>query len=132
MAALMGDPMFQTKQRHGCLTARLVVIVIANVLVGLAYLAARGTIAGALPNVPRGIFLLLSAVSFVNVVFAIALFQWKRWGFYGFVATSLLALVINLAAGLGVVRSLIGLLGVAILYGVLQIGGARKGWTQLE
>jgi len=30
------------------------------------------------------------------------------------------------------VRSLSGLLGLLILYGVLQIGGKDKGWSQLE
>ncbi|MGH3755135.1 MAG: hypothetical protein ACRDRP_21075 [Pseudonocardiaceae bacterium] len=61
-----------------------------------------------------------------NVVCAIALFQWRKWGFYGFVATSVVGLVVNLAIGLNPVQALLGLVGIAILYGVLQIGGTGR------
>ena len=68
----------------------------------------------------------------LNIVCAVALFQWKKWGFFGFVATSILALGLNLTIGLNIFQVILGLAGIAILYGVLQIGNERKGWTQLE
>ena len=39
---------------------------------------------------------------------------------------------INLSLGLTVVQVALGLVGILILYGVLQIGDDKKGWTQLE
>jgi hypothetical protein len=122
----------QMKQRHGCLTAWLVLIIVANALVGVAYLATAGTLTrtGTVPGWAIPVLILLSLA---NVGLAIALFMWKRWGFYGFVATSLIALVVNLAIGLSVAQAVFGLVGVAVLYGVLQIGNvSNKGWPQLD
>jgi hypothetical protein len=56
-----------------------------------------------------------------NVVFSILLFKWMKIGFWGFLITSIGALIINLSIGLGIGQSLFGLVGIAILYGVLQI-----------
>jgi hypothetical protein len=50
----------------------------------------------------------------------------------GFLATSIVALFVNFALGIGIGQSLLGLLGVALLYAVLQIGKENKGWPQLE
>ena len=67
-----------------------------------------------------------------NLVCAIGLFRWKKWGFWGFVGSASIVFVINLSIGLSLGAALAGLLGVAILYGVLHIGKERKGWPQLE
>ena len=74
----------------------------------------------------------LAALAAVNVACAVAIFLWKKWGFYGFAATSAVAFVVNLALGINFVQALFGLIGLAILYGVLQIGSANKGWPQLD
>ena len=52
--------------------------------------------------------------------------------FLGFYVTSLISLVINIMIGLDVAQSLLGLNGIALLYGVLQMGDTNKGWTQLD
>ena len=68
----------------------------------------------------------------MNLVFAIALLRWKEWGFWGFVATSVVIFFVNLSFGFSLGRALLGLLGVANLYGVLHIGKERQGWSQLD
>lgn len=120
------------KQRHGCLTAWLVLVIIANALVALLYVAGGGVVAASLPSARGWLVPVLAVLALANVAFAIALFLWRRWGFYGFVASSLVGLVVNLAAGINPAQAVFGLVGVAILYGVLQIGSANKGWPQLE
>jgi hypothetical protein len=40
--------------------------------------------------------------------------------------------VVNLAIGVSLGLALLGFVGVAILYGVLQIGGCESGWNQLD
>jgi hypothetical protein len=123
----------EVKQRHGCLTAWLILMIVVNSLAALVYIFASGVIKHGLPNAPAWAFPALAVLGIIaNVVFAIALFQWKKWGFLGFVGTSILAFVINLILGLNIVQVLFGLLGVLVLYGVLQIGEDKKGWTQLE
>lgn len=118
------------KQRHGCLTTWLVLLIGINALLAIVYVLGSSAVAASLPA-SRGwaipVFILLAIA---NVVFAIALFQWRRWGFYGFVASSVVAFALNLAVGAG--PAIAGLLGPLVLFGVLQIGGPRRGWDQLE
>jgi hypothetical protein len=128
----MESNMAEPKQRHGCLTAWLILMIIANSLTALIYLIASGTIKSGLPSAPAWTVPTLAVACIANVVFSVALFQWKKWGFWGFVGTSILALVINLTIGLHISRVLLGVLGVVILYAVLQIGKENRGWIQLE
>jgi hypothetical protein len=63
--------------------------------------------------------------------------MWKKWGFWGFCATSVLALAINLiyfrSGTVTIIISIISsLLAVLILFGVLHIGRENKGWPQLK
>lgn len=123
--------MADQKSRHGCLTAWLVFMVIANSLSSLFYLFGSASVKQALPNAPSWIFPVLVFMGLVNVVCAFALFMWKKWGFWGFCVSSVIALITNISAGIGA-SSIVGLIGVAILYGVLQIGQEDKGWPQLD
>jgi hypothetical protein len=124
--------MKENKERHGCLTAWLVFLIIANAASALLYLVASDAIRQTLPIAPGWVFPLLAVVGIFNLVCAIALLRWKKWGFYGFVVSSIVALVINLSIGLGIVQSLAGLLGLAILYGLLHLGKENKAWPQLD
>lgn len=124
--------MEQTKSRHGCLTAWLVLMIIANAASGLIYIFGGSTVRSTFPGAPGWAFPALIVFSLVNLVCAIAIFQWKKWGFWGFCASSILVGFVNLSIGLGIGTTLGGLIGLAILYGVLQIGNENKGWPQLE
>jgi len=124
----MGDG----KNRHGCLTAWLVLMIVANSAAALMYLLGSEAIRDKLPNMPGWTFPVLIVLSLFNLVCAIALFQWKKWGFWGICASGVVALVVNLSAGLGIGSTLAGLLGVLLLYGVLHIGKENKGWPQLD
>lgn len=120
------------KERHGCLTAWLVLVILANGFTALATPLSVASIQEALPDFPAWIVWPIAGLALLNILFAVALFNWKRWGFYGFVATSLAACALNLYAGLGIFDSVRGLIGIAVLYGVLQIGGKKSGWAQLD
>jgi hypothetical protein len=120
------------KQRHGCLTAWLVLMIIANSLTAIIYLLATGGATTRLSALPIWALGLLAVGSLFNVICAIALLRWKIWGFWGFLGVAALALVVNVTLGLNIVQIVLGLVGVGVLYGVLQIGGEKKGWDQLE
>lgn len=124
--------MSEGKQRHGCLTAFLVVGIILNALASLMHLLGGAMIRQNFPDAPGWALPVLAIGGIFNIVCLIALFQWKKWGFYGAVAFGILVFVVNLVVGLDVVQALMGLFGIVVLYGVLQIGGDKKGWTQLE
>ena len=120
------------KSRHGCLTTWLVLMIIANSGAALMYLLGSEAIRRTLPNAPGWVFPVLIVLSLFNLACAIALFQWKKWGFWGFCASAAVALVVNLSLGLGIASALAGLIGVLLLYGVLHIGKENKGWPQLD
>ncbi len=124
----------ENKQRHGCVTAWLILMIIANSLTALTYLLAREFISQSLPvEIPATMMIALAILGIGNVVFSIMLFNWKRTGFWGFVATSLLAFIINLVIGLGIGQSLFGLIGIGVLYAVLQFKKADvSAWENLE
>ncbi len=121
------------KQRHGCLTTWLFLMVAVNSVLALIYALTAEQSRHGLPHLGTARTRpILAGICAANVFFSIGLFRWKRWGFFGLVASSLLTFVFNLAIHLSVGRAVFGLLGLIVLYGVLQIGDRNKGWTQLE
>ncbi len=122
--------MNQLKQRHGCLTTYIILMIVANSATALAYLLVGSTIN---PGIPPWAFVVLGVFAVFNLICAIALFKWKRWGFWGFIICSVVALIVNLIVGMGITQSLFGgVVSVALLYGVLHIGKENKGWPQLD
>jgi len=128
------DTLNNVKQRHGCVTAWLVLMIILNSISALMYLFAGDMVAKNIPGDISGSMLLpLGFLGLLNVIFSIMLFKWNKIGFWGFVLTSVGAFIINLSIGLGVGQSILGLVGIAVLYGVLQIKkGNVAAWTNLE
>ncbi len=129
----MTEPtVLQEKERHGCLTAYLVFAIIANSATALLYLFGAAAIKRSTPNIPDWAFPVLIVLVLFNLACAIALLRWKKWGFWGLIVSAVVTLGINLTIGLGLSSAIVGLLGVVILYGVLQIGKDNRGWPQLD
>ncbi|MBT9159119.1 MAG: hypothetical protein DDT27_00679 [Dehalococcoidia bacterium] len=129
--------MVQEKQRHGCLTAWLVLLIIGGALsllgTALGYLVDPQLMREALPDAPGWTFPAMAVLSLLGLVFAIALFAWKKWAFWGYVLSSIAGVIVSVSMGVPVWQWLLGLAGVVVLYAVLQIGGKeKKGWSQLE
>ena len=117
------------KQRHGCLTAWLIYMIIGNSISSLIYLINPGMFQ---LDASEGIFVLLAFLGTLNVMCAIALLQWKRWGFYGFCGTAVISCFINISLGLGIVSVIGALIAVGALFGMLNIGQERKAWPRLK
>ena len=83
------------KARHGCVTAWLVFMIVVNSITALMYFFGGDAIMGVLPDVNKGMILLLGVIGLANVGCAILLFQWKKIGFWGFVATSVITMGIR-------------------------------------
>jgi hypothetical protein len=122
----------ESKKRHGCLTAFLIFILIANAAAALMFIFGGQMIKENAPEIAAWTLPLLAIGAVLNLVFAIALFKWKKWGFWGVLVTSIAGLVLNIVAGYGIGQSLTGLIVLAVLYGVLHIGKDNRGWPQLE
>lgn len=104
-------------------------MIVMNSLVSLIYLVLWGVVAPA--GAETWVRPVLVFVGLVNVIFAVALIRWRRWGFWGFAVSTVVALIVNVAVlGLGP-WSVFGVLGIAALYGLLQLG-RPKAWLLLE
>jgi hypothetical protein len=68
------------------------------------------------PNVSSWMWYLDGIIAIANVVFVIFLFMWKKWPFYGICALTIIVFILNIIAGFGIISSIFGLLGPAILY----------------
>lgn len=72
----------------------------------------------------------------MNVIYVVALFRWKKWGFWGISLNSAIACFtsiyyepLSILSILGAVLS--SLLGILILYWALNIGKDIKAWSRL-
>lgn len=124
----------EEKQRHGCVTAWLIFIIVVNSMVALLYLLGGDLVVENFPNdVSTPMIALLGVMSIGNVVFSVMLLRWQKVGFWGFALTSIIALAINLHIGIGMGQSITGLIGLGLLYAVLQIrSGDKSAWESLE
>jgi hypothetical protein len=120
------------KQRLGCLTAWLVLMILANAFALVSVPLRVGLIEQLIPNFPAWVVWPIFLLAILNIGFAIALLQWKKWGFFGVLCTSLTAFALNIYLGIGIPHAVAGLVGIVILYGLLQIGREKSGWSQLE
>jgi hypothetical protein len=118
------------KQRHGCLTAWLILALIANSAVTIYYVVSL-LAGGNGANMPTWALFLFFVASLGAVFCIVLLFRWRKVGFWGYAALGIFTILINLAIGMGAL-SLTSLVSIAVLYGVLQIGKTNKGWPQLE
>ena len=128
------------KQRQGCLTAFLVLMIIfyANAFL---FFFVRNSVhifanpnhlnQEALPGLPPAALPVLLILPLCYLISAIALFRWKKWGFWMCAATAVADCLIYLWFGDYSDSVLAGVVPLA-LYGVLHIGTETKGWTQLD
>ena len=124
----------ETKQRHGCVTAWLILMIIAGTLSAASYFFMHEYFDENYPvEVSQPIKQIYGMLSIANVFLAVMLLQWKKWAFYFFAMNSLIVLILNLYIGLSIVISFMGLFGLAILFGVLQIKkDGVSAWENLE
>jgi hypothetical protein len=118
--------------RHGCLTTYLVFVIIANSALALVYLFGAEGLQRNGPKTPDWAFWALAICGIINVISAVALLRWKRWGFWLFAVSAIAGVGINFSIGVGPQGIFGAVLGLALLYAVLHIGGERKAWPRLH
>ncbi len=122
--------MTDTKKRNGWLTAWLILIIIANAITLLIYLS--GVASQVLGPMPGWFIAVAIVLSLFNVICVIALFRWKKWGFWGICVSAIIEFIVNISIGEAVGVTILGLVGPLILFGLLHVGEKDKGWPQLE
>jgi hypothetical protein len=122
----------ETKQRSPYVRVWLITMMLLNVLGILANIIRTGARTTDLPGATPGGFLLLTALSLVNLVFLVMIWRWRRWGFYALGLSTLLVVVINVFVGMPPIRSLIGMGSYFALYVLLRGGEEKSAWSQLD
>ena len=97
-------------RRGGCLTAYLILMLVANCGTASIYVLGSSWLRENLPTFPVWGPVALALVGLANFGLAWALWQWRLWAMWGVVGTTLLAAGINWLA-LGWVSALVGLVG---------------------
>jgi inner membrane protein involved in colicin E2 resistance len=120
------------KQRQGFLTAWLVTLIAGNSLAIVTNLLAVLAFSEDFHIDAPWVFMVLIVGGILNIFFAIALFRWKKWGFYGFIATTILAFLVSSSWGTSRMQAYCGLIGLVVLFAALKTGNENKGWPQLE
>ena len=112
----------------------MVLLVLANGFSAVSFLFYRDALTESLGTpLPENMLWISGALSVLNLIFALMLFSWKKWAFWGLLLTSLLSFGLNLYLGLGIVNASIGLLGIVLLYALLQMKHKGKSaWEQLS
>jgi len=117
---LKNDFVLSPPERHGCVTAWLIIMLVSNAIVSLVYfLMANGLMHGS--KLSSVTLMALTLIGMLNVTFSIMLLSWKKIAFYGFGIIGVFTFLLNISVGISPLGSLFGLAGVAILYGILQI-----------
>lgn len=104
------------KKRGFWLTAFLVLMFIANPLTSIMYLTNPEIYVTLIPGMTVGLIYTMGVMALMNVVFAVGIWTWKKWGVFGFYGSAAIAFGINIIAGLGVLASSLGLIGVLIIF----------------
>jgi len=120
------------KKRHILATILLGIITIGNGLASPLYiLGYPPELREAFPQVPHIFWTILGSLGPVVVICCIALFRWKKWGFWGICIVSALVTITELLYGFGY-PALIGPCVVLLLYGLLRLGKENSAWNDLE
>ncbi len=119
------------RNRGGCLRTFLILVLTANALAALFLLNADDVFKYNLPSLPGLALEVYTVVSFANVVFALAIWKLKKWGMYGFIISTLVAVVVNVLSGVPIIPSLVGLGYIAILFFLLNRGD-HPIWSQMD
>ncbi len=97
------------------LTALLVLILVVNPVLALLYLVTFDSLSLDVPSMPLWAAPVLIAACLAAYVCGLALWRWKKWGFYGVAAAAVVAFIVNLASSLPWPLTLLGLLSTGLL-----------------
>jgi hypothetical protein len=123
------------KYRHGCVTALLIFMMIANSASVILYLFATEFISKTLSiEISDSDKIFLSLFQIANLISCILLFQWKKIGFWLYIVTNVATVVLSIYQGKGISQLWSALIGIALLFGVMQITtkNRKTTWNELS
>jgi hypothetical protein len=124
----------QNKQRHGCLTAWLVYLIIAYSFSAIFYFFKTDEISKVLEyKISENMILIRGSLGIFGIIFTIMLLKWVKLGCWGILIISILLSAIQLINEDNIMSSFFILLCLIILYALLQLKKSNvSGWDNLE
>lgn len=110
-------------KRSGCLTVFLIVLIVLYALGTIGTFFAGPLLSGFMPeySTDTSYSIFSGVLSLLNILFLIGVWKYKKWGFYGFVAVSLLNIILSILITSSIITSLIsGLIFPLILYFLIK------------
>lgn len=123
--------MTKKKTRHGLLLAVLVLVLVLNAMILVVYALLPDRVPAAFASAPGWAYAARGALAAVNMACVLAMLLWRRWGFYGYVASVAVTFGVSLSVGVGLAQALFPLVLLLAVFGALQTG-KPSGWAQLE
>lgn len=123
----MATSAVSNRERAGCLSYWLAILVLLNVVGIVSYLTGGNSVFYLPPNPPTWAIGLLIGATVVSAVCAYGVWMWKRWGLYGFVASFIVAMIAHVIIGGNPIAALFTILGLFMLYAMLR---GRIGWFE--
>ena len=98
------------------LTAFLILMVVTNPFIAFIYFSSPEVMIQLYPLLSVGLLYFMGSLAILNFLFAIGIWQWKKFGVYGIYVSIAIGFIINLYLGVGIRGSSFGLIGVVIIY----------------
>ena len=124
----------KNKQRHGCLTAWLIYLIISYSIVSLGLLYnIDGVVQRFKYLKSENLLLIVASIEILNVLFSFMLLKWVKLGFWGLLSTSILLSVIQIINSNNILTPVITVIVMSILYGLLKLKKRNvSGWDNLD
>lgn len=124
----------QNKQRHGCLTAWLIYLMISYSIVSLGLFYKIDSIAQRFQYIKsENLLLIVASIEILNVLFIFMLLKWFKLGFWGLLSTSTLLFIIQVMNTNNILTPIITVTVMLIIYGLLKLKKRNvSGWDNLE
>ena len=104
---------------------------VVKILVYLSRNPEEGTLVRFM-EVQRNILLVTGVCNLGNILCLIALFRWRKWGVYGWIAMRVISLGSILVSGPTPRAFVFLIIDMLLLYLVLNLGGEKRAWTRLR
>ena len=124
----------RNKQRHGCLTAWLIYLIIAYSIGSLGLFFGSENIYKQLPYLTsENVMLIVASIGILNATFAFFLLKWVKLGFWGLLSTNIVLLIIQINGSDNLIYPIVTVICLLILYGLLKLKkNDVSGWDNLD
>ena len=124
----------QNKQRHGCLTAWLIYLILSYSIVSLGlFFNSDSTVEKFQYIKSENLLLIVASIAILNVLFIFMVLKWFKLGFWGLLSTSTLLFIIQIMNSNNILTPIITAIVMLIIYGLLKLKKRNvSGWDNLE